>query len=111
MDVDEAGPPRQVRGHRARGGRLRLKHGSDGDDPVLLDGDVAAEPGIAGAVDDPAAAENEIVDRSLSSGLAESSRRINRIWGEDRRNATSSNPPGAACPRGFMTFVSDYGRT
>ena len=53
FDVDDA--------RRRLGDRRR-----DADDRVALDGDIAAIPRAAGAVDDAPAAEDEVVGRRLS---------------------------------------------
>ena len=60
MDVDEArrdGQAGGVDGTR-RGPSRQPPHG---DDPALADGDVAVEGGVAGAIHDPAAANQQIV--------------------------------------------------
>ena len=47
---------------------LAFRHAADGDDLVARDGDIAVEPRVAGAVDDAAVADDEVVLRLGGNG-------------------------------------------
>ena len=64
MHVDESGRDDQAAGIDFASG-LAGRHPAHGNDALAANGDVAVKPGIAGAVDDPPMADDQVVARLL----------------------------------------------
>src|SRR5712672_497496 len=83
VHVDPAGRHHQPAGIDLSPGRSLLP--ADGGDPAFCDGNVAAEGGLAGAIDDRAATNDDVVHANLPPGSRRQDRAVKSAPSSPRR--------------------------